>query len=171
MDPLAWLREQWARISSLPTRLQEVANGAHAILSDSSQPRALRDRAGRVWSGAIADRAEVDRLLRDNIRAQQEGMRGLAAFPVIFVVGAISAAAIVAKLADIFGRASTYERELALLEAGTVTVSDMERLRDNAPDAPGGVAATIRETGKVVKLALVGVAGFAAYKLWGKRGR
>lgn len=170
MDPLTWLREQYARITGLPDRLARVAADARAVMADPTQPRELRERASRLWAAAVTDRAEAQRLLRDHIRTQQQGMSGLQAFPIVFLIGGLTAAAAMSTLVALFGRASAYERELALIESGTVSVSDVERLRETSPDAPGGVTASIREAGNIVKLALIGAAGIAAFKLWGKRG-
>lgn len=172
MLPLTWLRAQWARITALPARLDEVIERAHAILTDARQSSAARQRAGRVWADAMQDRAAVRNLLSRNLRIDttRSAMEGLGVLPLVLVVGGITAAAAMATLVAIFGRESTYQRELGLLEAGVLTPDDLERFRDRAPeDDAGGVAASIRAAGGFLKVALVGAAGVAAWKLWGKR--
>lgn len=171
MDPLQWLRERWAEILGLSGRLDRVVSRAHAALSDQSLPRELRERAADIWAGAVADRAELARILRDNVREQTGAgtatMQGLGAFPVLVVVGGVTAVAVAAALAAIFGRASAYERELDLIATGTVTVDELDRIRREAP-AEGGVAGTLREASTLLRVVLVVGLGYVAWRTWGR---
>lgn len=170
MNPLEWLRAQYARITQLPARLDAIIDRANRAVRSAPRSGPQRERAARIWADALQDRAEVRRLLRDHIRTDTgNGLSGLGLAPVVLIVGGLTAAGVMATLVGLFGRASAYERELALIESGSATVEDIERLRDDAPVGPGGVTATIRESANLLKVALVGAAGLAAFKLWGKR--
>lgn len=156
MDPLQWLREKYADITNLPERLQAIANRAHALLSDQRLPSDKRQRAGRVWANANADRAEVVKLLNHHVREMSPAgpAAGLQAWPLLIVVG-ISAASAAAALVAIFGRASTYEQELVAIASGHVTPAEIEELREGVP-VSGGVAGSLREARNLLMIAVVG---------------
>ena len=166
MTALDWLRAEWARITGLPTRLTDIIEASRAILADRSRPYAVRQRAARIWADALQDRAAVRNLLAVHVRESAPGLRGLGAGPVVLVLAGITAATAMATVVAVFGRASTYERELDLLASGAVTVAELERIRESAPDTGGGVAATIREAGSFLKVAALVAVGVVAFKAW-----
>lgn len=167
MNPLAWLRAEWARITNLPARLSAIIADAHRVMARASSSADAKSRAGRIWIDATQDRAEVNRLLRNHLR-ESTSLGGLGLGPLILVVGGVAAASVAATLVAIFGRASAYEQELQLIHEGAATAGDIERLRDGA-NTGGGVAATIREAGSFLKVAALTAAGVFAFKLWRSR--
>lgn len=169
VSPLDWLRAEWARITGLSARLTDIIEASRAIYSDRARPGPVRQRAARIWADALQDRAAVRNLLAVHVRESAPGLRGLGAGPVVLVVAGITAAAAMATIVAVYGRASAYERELDLLASGSVTVAELDRIRDRAPDTGGGVAATIREAGSFLKLAAVVAAGVVAFKAWKAR--
>ncbi len=162
-SPMSWLRSKWANLTGLPARLQTIENAARAVSRDPSRSREDRNRGARLATDVMFDRAEVQRILRENLRQQDDG---LGALPVLLIVGGASVLAVATTLVAIFGRVSTYDRELRAIERGSVTPAEVVDLRRGA-ETGGGVAATLRETGNLVKIAMAGAAAWFAWKQWG----
>lgn len=165
--PLDWLAANWAEITGLPQRLDAVLARSHAVLSDTARPMSERQTAGRIWADALQDRAEVTKLLAENLRSSSSA--GLSALPIIAVIGAVTAATVALSMAYILSRTSAYERELDLIGAGMATPEQIQAIREGAP-AEGGVASAIAASTDLLKVALLGAAAYVAYRTWG-RGR